>query len=170
MENSLVLEEKYSRYWKHALALSLIVSLITFLIYLYIDDAVLAGISRLVAFISLSLAIFCLLKVMEGAKTFEVTISDGLLRVTYFKNEKAIGTDKLNINDIETIYSEPYQIELPISDYRIQLSNNRTFRVNFKENNENDISLFKFGGRVLTLDKSSKERLEHFLSHHDLLS
>lgn len=170
MENSLVLKEKYSGYWNYALAGSLLVSLITFLIYLNLDDVLLAGISRLVAFICLSLGIFCLLKVMEGAKTFEVSITDGLLKITYFKNGETVGTDKMQINDIKSIYSEPYQLKFPFSHYRIELSNNSTFRVKFKEDLKNEVPLFEFSGRVLTLDNSSTKRLKKFLSQHDLNS
>ena len=170
MQESVNVKEKYSSNWKPALYASLLLALITFLIYLNLDDVLWTGIFRLIAFMSLSLGIFCMLKVMEGVKTFEVAIRDDSLLISYLKNGDTIGNDKLKLDEIQSIYREPYQLKMPFTEYGIPLSGNSNFKVAFKNKEENDMALFKFGGRVLAVDENSGQELEQFLRRHDLFS
>lgn len=170
MEDSLVVKEKYSDNWKTALFTSLIVALITFLLYLYIDNILWSGIFRLVAFMGLTLGIFCTLKVMEGAKTIEISIDKNLLTITYLKNDEVVGNDKLEIDKIKFIYSEPFQLNLPFFDYQFNLSDNHHLKIAFNDDDGGDISLFKFGGRVLSIGNQSEQQLRHFLNQHNLYS
>jgi len=170
MEENIEVKEKYSNKWTPALFISLLVALIAFLIYLNLDDVLWTGIFRLLAFISLSLGIFCMLKVMEGSKTFGVEIRDDLLLISYLKNKEVIDTEKLKIEDIKSIYREPHRLKFLFSDYHIELSGNHCFKVEFHNEEESDMALFKFGGRVLTVDEKSGQKLEQFLKRHDLFS
>lgn len=170
MEESLEIKEKYSVYWKPGLIISLLISFSTFLIYQNLDDVLWAGIFRLVAFICLTIGIFCMLKLMEGAKTFEINISEGKLNITYMKNDEIIGSERLQTEQIKAIYSEPYQIKFPFVDYQITLSNNCNFKVTLIGEEKSDVSLFKFGGKVLTVDNKSEKRLKLFLKQYDLYS
>ena len=170
MQDSIEVKEKYSNNWKPTLYASLLIALSTFLIYLNLDDVLWTGIFRLIAFMSLSLGIFCMLKVMEGAKSFAVEIRDGLLQISYYKKNDVIGTEKLNIEDIQSIYAEPHKLSLPFSDFQFELAGNHSFMVMFRNDDARDMPLFKFGGRVLAVDEKSGQKLEQFLKQHDLFS
>lgn len=170
MEESIEIKEKYSNNWKPTLYSSLLIALITYLIYLNLDDVLWGGIIRLIAFMSFSLSIFCMLKVMEGSKTFRVSVSGDSLSIAYLKNEDIVQTEELKKEEIQSIYKLPYQLKLPFTDYGIKLPGNRDFKVKFYADEEKDMSLFKFGGRVLTVDKESGEKLEQFLKTHNLYS
>ena len=170
MKERLKVKEKYSGKWKIVLFTSMIGAAVTFGLYLYIESILWSGIFRLVAFMSLTIGIFCMLKVMEGAKTCELEISDGFLTITYLKNNEAIGTDKFAVDDINSIYREPFQITTPFTSFTFDLPQNSSYKVEFKNDKANDTPLFKFGGRILTIDNSSGEKLEQFLSTYELLS
>lgn len=169
MDESIEVNEKYSSNWKPTLYSSLTIAAITFIIFLNIDDVLWAGIFRLTAFISFSLSIFCMLKVMEGRKTFRITINDGSLQVSYLKNDEVLQTEKLKKKQIESVYKVPLYFKLPIADYKFSVTNNCNFKVRFTDKEE-DISLFKFGGRTLTVDEKESHKLERFLKDHNLYS
>ncbi|MGK7368932.1 MAG: hypothetical protein ACNS64_01855 [Candidatus Halalkalibacterium sp. M3_1C_030] len=170
MEDSIEVKEKYSNNWKPTLYSSLLIAIITFLLYLNLDDVLWGGVIRLIAFMSFSLSIFCMLKVMEGAKTFRLSVSDELLSVAYLKNDEILQTEEHRKEEIQSIYKLPYQLKIPFTEYRFKLPGNRHFKVKFDNEEERDMSLFKFGGRVLTVDNESGQNLEQFFKKHKLYS
>ena len=170
MNDILEVKEKYSEKWKPGLYASFTISVLTFLLYLNLDSILWSGIFRLVAFISLTVGIFCMLKVMEGAKTFEVKLSKDSVLITYLKNNNVISTESFSLDDIRSIYRESHNIKLPFFDLYFQLPQHNKFKIKFRNEEEKEMSLFKFGGKILTLDERSAEKLEHFLKQHNLIS
>ena len=169
MDESIEVNEKYSNNWKPTLYTSLAIAAVTFVIFLYLDNVLWAGIFRLTAFISFSLSIFCMLKVMEGRKTFRISVRNGSLHISYLKNNEVLQTEKLKKEQIESVYKTPFHFKLPIADYRFSLANNCNFKVRFRDQ-EKDMSLFKFGGRALTIDEEESYKLERFFKDHNLYS
>lgn len=169
MEETIVVNEKYSNNWKTMLYSSLAFAAITFIMYLNLNDVLWSGIVRLTAFISFSLSIFCMLKVMEGRKTFRLSVNDDSLHISYLKNNNIVQEDVLNQNKIESVYKVPSFYKLPLIDYQFSLSNTCNFKVRFTDS-DRDISLLTFGGRFLSVDKETGIRLEEFLKAHNLYS
>lgn len=171
MEEVIEVNEKYSNNWKPILYFSLIFATITFVIYLNLNDVLWTGIFRLIAFMSFTLSIFCMLKVMEGRKTFRLSIENGSLHIAYLKNQHVIQEEILDKNKIESVYRVPStsKFKVPFSDYRFSFSKTCNFKVRFNDTNK-DICLFKFGGRVLTVDEESGRELQNFFSANNLYS
>lgn len=169
MVETIEINEKYSNNWRTTLYSSLAIAAVTFLIYLNLDDVLWSGIIRLIAFISFSLSIFCMLKVLEGKKTFRLTMKNGSLHVYYLKNGDIVQEEKLKRDDIQSIYKVPSLIEFPFIDYTITLSSVYNFKVKFSDS-EDASSLFRFGGRILTVDQQSSYRLEEYLKYYNLYS
>lgn len=169
MEESIEVNEKYSNNWKPTLYSSLVIAAITFIIFLNLDDVIWTGIFRLIAFISFSLSIFCMLKIMEGKKTFKIAIHDESIQISYIKNKEVIRTEQIKQKEIESIYKAPFYFTFPFTEMRFPLKTGSNFKVRYKDE-ESDISLFKFGGRVLAVDEKESHKLESFFKDHDLYS
>lgn len=169
MDESIEVNEKYSNNWKPTLYSSLVIAAITFVIFLNLEDVIWSGIFRLVAFISFSLSIFCMLKVMEGRKTFRIAMRDGSLQISYIKNNEVVQTEQIRQKKIDSIYKAPFYFTFPFTEYRFPLKTGSNFKVRFREE-ESDANLFKFGGRVLTVDEKESHKLENFFRNHDLYS
>lgn len=168
MVNSIKVNEKYSNNWKPTLYTSLAVAAVTFIIYLNLEDVIWTGIFRLTAFMSFSLSIFCTLKVMEGRKTFQISIDDGSLKIAYLKNDKELQEDIISLDKIEKVYKQTTGSKIPLTNSLFSASDNCTYKIQFK--NDDDICLLKFGGRVLSVDSTETQKLESFFSSHNLFS
>lgn len=169
MEESIILNEKYSDNWKPTLYFSLLLAILAFILYLTIGDVLWSGILRLAAFISFSLSVFCMLKAMEGKKTFRISIKDNHLAIAYLEKEDVARKEVHTLDEIDFIYKEPHKYKLPLTDNNFFLADSSDFKIRFL-NSDHDISLFKFGGRVLSVDEKTGTRLQQFLESHNLYS
>ena len=167
MSNSIVVEEKFSSSWKNTFFYSLGLAAVLFLLYLYISNVIWIGILRLAAFISFSLAIFCLLRIMEGRKRLRVEVDDKNLRIVYLKKEKVLNEEVLSRSNIDSIYKKPSTFALPFTDIEFSLSNTWLFNIDMS-NIERGGSLFRFGGKSLPVDKINSQQLEVFFKEHNL--
>lgn len=169
METSIVLSEKFSNNWKNTFYSSLGLAIVIFVFYLNTSDVIWTGILRLTAFISFSLSVFCLLKIMEGGKRFRVAVNDQSLHIVYMKNEKIIHEEVLHKNEIESIYRAPSILRLPIVEREFTISNTWVFNIKLTDTRSAS-SLFKFGGKALAVDEQTGKRLENFFKDHNLYS
>lgn len=169
MDEAILIDEKYSNNWKLIFYTSLFLAAVTFLIHLNLNDVVWSGILRLVAFISFSLSIFCILKLFEGQKKFRVAVDGKSVHIAYLKKDKIVREEVLDLNDITGIYRTPSVYRVPVIGIQIQLSNTWLFKVSIADT-EQDSSLFTFGGRALPVDQKSSLKLEQFLQTHNLHS
>lgn len=167
MTDTVVIDEKYSSNWKITLYTSLLLAAITFVIYINIDDVIWTGIFRLTAFMSFSLSVFCLLKIMEGQKRFRLEVDNNSIHIAYLKKEKVVHEEVLDQKDVIGIYKVPSELRVPILPYKIKLTNSWLFMVKLA-NDAYDSSLFTFSGKPLAVDKKSGNKLEHFLDTHNL--
>ena len=106
---------------------------------------------------------------MEGRKTFRIKVDDGSLQISYLKNDEVLQTEQLKKEQIESVYKVPLHIKIPVADYKLSLTDNCNFKIRFRDK-ENDISLFKFGGRALSVNEQESHKLERFFKDHNLYS
>lgn len=167
MEASIILDEKFSSTWKSTFFSSLGLAAVAFLLYLNAENVIWVGIFRLAAFISFSLGIFCLLRIMEGPKQFKVEADNKNLHITYLKNKNALHEEVLSRDEINCIYKRPSTLGIPFTEAEFSVPDSWMFNIEMTDI-ERDGSLFRFGGKALTVDKQNGQQLDAFLKAHDL--
>jgi len=167
MGTSIIIDEKFSSSWKSTFFSSLGLAAVALLLYLNAENVIWVGIFRLVAFISFSLGIFCLLRIMEGRKQLKVEADNKKLHITYLKNKNAVHEEVLSRDGINCIYKRPSTLGIPFTEAEFTLPDSWMFNIEMADI-ERDGSLFRFGGKALSVDKQNGRQLETFLKAHDL--
>lgn len=167
MDTSIIVDEKFSSSWKNTFFSSLGLAAAAFVLYLNAENVIWVGIYRLAAFISFSLGIFCLLKIIEGRKHLKVEADNNKLHITYLKNNKAVHEEVLSRSDINCIYKSPSTFSIPFTEAEFTVPDSWMFNIEMTDI-ERKGSLFRFGGKTLSVDKQNGQQLEAFLKAHDL--
>jgi Fe2+ transport system protein FeoA len=157
---SMVIEEKYSRYWVHITSVLLVGALLFFIGYTSIEDILWKGILRLIAFGFLAGSVFSGLKVMQGKHTVEVDIEDDNLILTYRKKGRDVSRDTFALDSIGNLYYESH--------------NGFWGRAFFKDCNikfvptdsDRPLTLVEVHGKALALSQENARKLMTFISDH----
>lgn len=83
MNDTLVIQEKYSKYWPQVAILSLILALLLFIGYHFLDDVLLVGYVRLGAFSFFAIGLLSLFKVYEGRIEIKIEAEMDSIKSTY---------------------------------------------------------------------------------------
>lgn len=168
MEDTIIVEEKYSSYWKWTLLGSLIIALALFSLYHFIlSNVVTANYVRLASFIFFSVTIFAGLKLMEGKRKLKIGINDTFLEIEILKKDKTIQKNTYPVEQIEYISETPAQIFIPVLDLTFDQYQAVTYRM--KQKNEKSLFyLFHFGGSILSISQNHTDKINSFLTQHNI--
>jgi len=167
MENTIILDEKYSIYWRWALAIFCLITLVFFMISKSMNDVVWSNYAMLASFISFSVSVFIIIKLYEGKKSIKVFTKQNRLAIHLFKKENLIHKDSYEIERVQSVNLVFSKISVPFLDIHLDRNDAYTFEIKLKEK---DLSfyLFQFGGGVISVDSQSARRLFEFLKQNEI--
>lgn len=161
----LVIKEKYSKYWPSIAVLSLILSVVLFLIYQMMDDVLWIGYIRLASFSFFALALLSFFKIRDGQVEITITVEDEVVESIYKVRNEII-----------------FHVEHPVSDfYKLkidQMPNKSLYNdfvksdkcVRFRRKNENAWYYFnEIESRVIPLSEENASQLYNFLKQASAL-
>lgn len=161
----LIIREKYSKYWPSIAVLSMILSVVLFLIYQMMDNILWGGYVRLASFSFFALALLSFFKVKDGQVKITVTYEDGVVESIYkVRNEVIFQT--------EHIASDFYKLKIDQmpdkSLYNDFVKSDKCVR--FRRENENAWYYFnEIESRVIPLSKENASKLRDFLKQVSVL-
>ena len=156
------IEEKFSNLWSHITVFTVLLTAVLFIVYRTIEDILWRGIFRLSALISFAAAVLSGLKVMEGKHSMTLEIQDGYLVVIYFRKAQQVQEDLFELGDIESVTSGHLPSDL-FTNYL--LSNDQTVLLHLRDS-DRELNLFELGGRILSVNRETAERVVSFLEKH----
>lgn len=107
MNKQLVIHEKYSRFWPAIAMISLLLSIILFIGYLYSNNVLLEGYLQLSAYGFFALGILSLFKVREGQIQMTFKRLDHTLIIVYRIRDEIIQEHEINMKDINDLSISP---------------------------------------------------------------
>lgn len=160
MKGSLLIEEKYYSHWPLIAAVSLALSCIVFILYLFADQPILEGLLRLTAFILFAAGVLSLLKVNQGKISVLTSFSEeDEILVSYSQKNRETETEIVPANSIAEIKID----EMPNrSLYNDIVKSDRSVRFRRIDNSDWEY-LCKVDGRVIPFTEENAKRLYHFL-------
>lgn len=167
MEEVIILDEKYSRYWIWAMLLGIALSLSLYLFSKNVDSIVLSNYLQLGAFVGFAITIFSVIKLWEGKKSIRVTFEDENLIVDIFKKNDALQRDRYELHKVEDVYLAPSQISIPFLNIFMDRTDAVTFQLSLEEQ-EQPIYLFQFSGRIISVSNDAAKRLSAFLKEESI--
>ena len=162
MEDVLVVDEKFSRYWIWAFGSSAIFSLSLFIFSQITSNTLLEGYLQLGAFICFSVAIFSIVKIREGKKNIRVSFKDKNLVVDILKSKDTLKRDKYSLKDIKDLQLLSSQISIPFLNIFIDRKDAATFQLQLEEEDK-PFYLFQFGGQIISVNHKAAARISDFL-------
>ena len=145
MENVIVVDEKYSKYWVWALALGISLSLMLYTFSNTTTSVVLGNYLQLAAFICVAITIFSVIKLWEGKKNIKLSLHNQSLIVDIYQQEDALQRDRYELKQVDHVALVPSQISIPFLNIYIDRQNASTFQLQL--NNE-ERPLFLFADRL----------------------
>ncbi len=103
MTSSLIIEEKYSRYWPLIAAVSGIAAILSFTYYLMVDEVLLEGYMRLISFAFFSLTVLSIFKVKDGKVQISMSVEDGDLELEYHVRERLVYREEFSLDEIARV-------------------------------------------------------------------
>lgn len=160
MMNSLLIKEKYSRFWPVTAIVSLILAIIFFFTYWNMSDVLIQGYLRLISFAFFALGILSLFKIKQGQIELEVSIDNDVIKIQYSLKNRVLQTEEWSTNEIATVKID----EMPNrSLYNDVIKGDRCIR--FRRHNQSDwIYLNKLNGRVIPLSQKNAEEMNQFIT------
>lgn len=160
MSNELIIYEKYSRFWPLTAVLSILLSLVLFIVYLSATDILFEGYMRLLAFAFFALGLLSLFKVNEGRIEIVLTqIDDNTVQIDYNVRNKSVFTEQWGIHELIHLKID----EMPNrSVYNDIMQSDRCIRLR-RENESDWIYLNKVNGRVIPLTEENAGKIFNFL-------
>lgn len=155
MHKSTTVKEGNYEFWRMAAIISAILSVITFVIFWNIEAPFWVSITRLVAFVFFAATILCYLQIMNGPIQISITVSNNLVVVSYYKNDKKIQEEEFKKKTIKEIYTTTSGINFLLVKFQPSI---KSFKVSFTDT-EKDLYLFEFSGRPLLFGKTSQEKV-----------
>lgn len=159
MSNTLVIREKYSKYWPQIAIINLLLALLLFVSYQFIDDVLLVGYLRLGAFIFFAAGLLSLFKVKDGQVEIIVELEDDSVESTYKVRGETIFATSHPTSDLHELKID----QLPDkSIYNNFVKNDKCVR--FRRKDESNWFFFnEMESRVIPLNEENAKRLYSFL-------
>lgn len=158
-DEKLVIKEKYSKYWPTVAVLSLILSLVIFVSYHFIDNVLWIGYLRLAAFAFFAVALLSFFKVYDGQVELTVLADEEFFKSTYqVRNEIIFESEQPR-----SVFHQVKTDQLPNkSIYNDFMKNDRCVR--FQKKDENAWYYFnEIESRVIPLSEENANTLRDFL-------
>lgn len=159
MSSSLVIHEKYSKYWPQIAIISLLLAVLLFISYQFIDDVLLVGYLRLGAFIFFAAGLLSLFKVNDGQVEIIVELEDNSVKSTYKVRGDTIFATSHPTSDLHELKIG----QLPDkSIYNNFVKSDKCVR--FRRKDEHSWFFFnEIESRVIPLNEENAKRLYNFL-------
>ncbi|MDZ7714999.1 MAG: hypothetical protein U5J95_02185 [Balneolaceae bacterium] len=167
MEEVIIVEEKYSKYWIWAILLSSAIALALFIYSYSTGNVVIENYLQLGAFISFAITIFSVIKLWEGKKSIRMTFENENLVVDIFKNKDTLQQDRYELNKVKSIYLIPSRVSIPFLNISIDRKDAATFQLSLDEEQQ-PIYLFQFSGRIISVSNDAAKRLSAFLEEQSI--
>lgn len=167
MEDVIIVDEKYSKYWIWAMLIGIVFSLLLFTISKNTSNVVLGNYLQLGAFISFAATIFAVIKLWEGKKSIRLMFEDDSLVVDIYKEQSALQRDRYDLNRVQNIYLVPSKISVPFLNIFINRKDAATFQL-LLNGEDQPFYLFQFSGRIISVSNDAAERLSAFLNTQEL--
>lgn len=159
MKETLIIKEKFSKFWPAITAISLISAAISFYFYWSVSDVLIEGYLRLTAFILFSVGVLSLYKLKDGQIEIITTLNDDVIEFQYMSRKRVIHTEEWSANEIATIKIDKMPNR---SLYNDLIQSDRCLR--FRRINQSDWNyLNSINGRVVPLSQSNADELVRFL-------
>lgn len=162
MTDQLVIREKYFKHWPTVSVVSLILSIVFFLVYHLIDDVLWIGYLRLAAFVCFAVALLSFFKVYDGRVEITVSIEDELVQSVYKVRDKIIFSTELPLSDIHKLKIDQLPNKSLYNDFT---KSDKCVR--FQRKDESAWFYFnEIESRVIPLSEENANRLLDFLETH----
>lgn len=153
-----VTEENYS-FWRTAALISAALAIISFIIFLSIENPFWESIVRLGAFIFFALAVLSYLQIMNGPIKVTLTLDEKVLLITYRKNDKIIHEEELEKETIKSVFPTAEGINILLSNMKPDI---KTFKISFTDT-DHPLYLFEFSGRPLLFGEDDQHKIVSYL-------
>lgn len=160
MNNTLVINEKYSQYWPLVAIISAILTLVFYISYHLIGDVLLQGYLRLSAFGFFALAVLSLFKLKDGKVEITIELEGKKLVLFYRLRGKIIYEEEIDIKKIEAVEVSEMPNRSIYNDFK---KSDRCVRFK-RTDSENWIYLNEIHSRVIPLNKVNSEKIVSFVN------
>ncbi|MCC5906527.1 MAG: hypothetical protein JJU13_09985 [Balneolaceae bacterium] len=160
MKKKLTVREKYSQHWPLVTGISMMLAVLFFISYWMVNDVLLEGYLRLVAFAFFSLGLLSLFKIKDGQVEIHLSVDeDDVLNVVYTVRDMIIYEERWSRFDLGNIKID----EMPNrSLYNDIMKSDRCIR--FSRKDEHDWIYFnKVNGRVIPFSQDNAKEVYNFL-------
>lgn len=159
MKSELVIQEKYSKLWPLIAITSGLVAVLLFSYYLMVDEVLLEGYLRLIAFSFFALAVLSLFKVKDGKVSILFKPADHSLILSYSIRERLVYEESFQLNDIEEIKADQMPNKSLYNDFA---RSDRTVRFK-KKKAVGWLYLTQLYGRVLPLTEQDADQIVDYI-------
>jgi hypothetical protein len=159
MNNTLKVQEKYSRHWPMIAILSAVLATVFYISYQLTADVLLGGYLRLTAFAFFALAVLSLFKVKDGRVEISLTGKDNILEIVYRVRDKVVHNEELLLTDVESIKVDKMPDK---SLYNQFIKSDRSIRFKRKKA-EGWLYLHEIHGRVIPLTYDNARTIVQFV-------
>lgn len=158
MSKTLIISEKYSKYWPLITIISGIAAILSGVAFLYFDAVLLEGYLRLAAFIFFAIFLLSLYKVRDGKVNMKFIIENRVVTIEYHQKNQLIEEEIIDFSDISDIKISPLPNR---SVYNDLMRSDRCIRINRKDGVW--IYLNEINGRTIPLEEDNALKVKHFL-------
>ena len=159
MDDSIVVQEIFHRFWKYATLTAFLLSLLFFVLFWNTSAVFWNSIFRFSSFIFFSLAVLGYLNIMNGPLTIHIDNYDYQLMIRYQKKGSMIQEEPFEKATIKEVI--PVQQELNIIN-RYLAPSAAALKVHFTDT-DRPLYLLEFGGRPLFLAREDIQQIGDFL-------
>ena len=160
MQSSVSVTEANYDFWKTGAISSALLGILTFCVFLILEDPFWLSIVRLGAFVFFALTVLCYLQIMNGPISVLLDVTDSNIIVVYQKNGETIQEEEFKKETVKNIFATSEEINLIFRYLKPSL---KTFKISFTDT-ENKLRLFEFGGRPLLFEKPAQNKIEDFFA------
>ncbi len=159
MNNTLVINEKYSQHWPLIAKLSAVLTVVFYISYHFVGDVLLEGYLRLTAFGFFALAVLSLFKLKDGKVEITIELEGKKLVLYYRLRGKIIYEEEIDINKIEAVEVSEMPNRSIYNDFK---KSDRCVRFK-RTDSENWIFLNEIHSRVIPLSQDNSEKIVSFV-------
>lgn len=160
MKNQLYIEEKFSKFWPSVAAVSFLIAIGLFLLYIRTDHVLYAGYYRFIAFAFFATGILSVFKLRDGKILLQLKVTDDQdLQIHYKTKKREIGEDQWDLKEIASVKIA----EMPNKSlYNDIVRSDRCVLIRFKDRTD-WIYLNNLNSRVIPLEKRDAESVRQFI-------
>lgn len=160
MNNTVTVTEENYNFWKMGALVSASVAIISFIIFLLIENPFWESVIRLGAFIFFAVAILSYLQIMNGPIKITLSLINNILLVTYEKDGKIIHEEELEQDTIKNVFTTTSGINIFLNRLKPEI---KAFKISFTDT-DHPLFLFEFSGRPLVFGKDDQEKIASYLN------